>query len=108
MATFNADERKTLHEPLEILIGGNTYKIDKITISMSDEIVKLSNALEAKEINERQAATRQLAFFLKEDIKVVEEFDINSIAAALAYITSQTTNVQGQGSELKNSEKVEV
>ena len=94
MAKFNADE--AVFEPIEVTLGGTTYRVDTLCQSSFEKVVEIS-----KEETGTQAVFEQLAVLFGVDSSVFIGTDVRRASAALKFvidtITSQMESVKGNG-----------
>ena len=86
MPKFNVDEKNELFEPIEIIIDGKEYQIDKITQKMLDNINKTVD-----DKDDSYTLSKQLAIMLSVDQKEFKDTDIRKMSAVIRYITEQIT-----------------
>ena len=103
MPTCNVD---SMYEPIEIILGGKTYKIESITKSMLDTVTEII-AQEEKNPNKGNISiiAKQLSVFLDAPVEVLEAIDVRKLAATSRFIMKSIQD-DVEGSE-KNVEKVE-
>ena len=95
MSKFNLDEDKTLSGPIEFVIDGKTFKVEKIP----DYILK--------KVDEVERASDQFALFVGIDPKEAQELDIRKIFKANSLILETITKAKFEGviGTLKNLPK---
>lgn len=78
---FNVDEQTQLSEPIEIVIDGKTYILNKITISLMDKVVELGK----QQLND--TPIKQLALLLNTEYTEFKDVDVRKISKVLEFIT---------------------
>lgn len=81
MAKFNADEQSQLVEPIELVIDGKTYTIEKLPISLLEEVESIGQEPSMKNV------VRQFCTLTGADPKEMVKVDVRKIAGALDFIT---------------------
>ena len=92
MAKFNADEQSQMAEPIEITIGGKTYVIEKLPVSLLEEVER------AGATPSIESAIKQFCVLTKAEPKDLAGVDIRLIGKALDFITKTVK----EGLESKN------
>lgn len=78
---FNVDEQTQLAEPIEVVIDGKTYILNKITISLMDKVVELGK----QQLND--TPIKQLALLLNTEYTEFKDVDVRKISKVLEFIT---------------------
>ncbi|MBA7556629.1 hypothetical protein ES705_49345 [subsurface metagenome] len=98
MPKLNVDEQKSLYEPIEIVLEGKAYVIEKVTTEMVEEVTN------AGETNDVTTISKQLSIFLKEKPEAFKNIDLRKLGAVIRFI-SETITKQLEGHEEKNALK---
>lgn len=78
---FNVDNQTQLSEPIEIVIDGKMYILNKITISLMDKVVELGK----QQLND--TPIKQLALLLNTEYTEFKDVDVRKISKVLEFIT---------------------
>lgn len=93
MPKFDAD--KAFYEPIEVVINGKTYKIEKVSQDLFDRIKEVSK--EQGDEKDASIIFRQLGVALEEDPEVFKGMDLRVAGAVLRFLTeSITAQVEGK------------
>ena len=95
MPTFNAD---SLFEPIDLVIDGNTYRIEKITQGMMNQITQMA---EEKDTKDGSILSRQLAVFLGKPEGEFADADVRKLSQVIRFLVTtlgqQLGNLQAEG-----------
>lgn len=78
---FNVDEQTQLAEPIEVVIEGKTYTLEKITVNLMDKVVEIGKDTGTS------APIKQLSLLLNTTEEEFKNVDVRKIAKVLEFIT---------------------
>jgi hypothetical protein len=81
MPKFNADEQTQLAESIELVIGGKTYTVKKLSMSLLEEIEEIGKKPSTR------AVVQQFCVLTGSEPEDFTEVDIRKLSAALDFIT---------------------
>lgn len=99
MPKYDAD-KVSLYEPIEIVLGGKSYQVEKITADMLSHLDELAAKSSGVDV-----AITQMAFLLGEQEEALRCIDIRKLRDCLTFIQKQVTG--GEDAVGKTEGKVE-
>lgn len=78
---MNVDEQAQLAEPIEVVLEGKTYTIEKVTLGLMSKVEAL------KDDKSLDVPAKQLALLLNTNSEELSKVDIRKIGKALSFIT---------------------
>jgi len=97
LAKYNADEKTSLFEPIEITLEGKKYVIEKITDNMLSAVMTLGKK------NDANTLSKQLSILLNADEKEFKNIDVRKLGNVLKFITDEYTKSISIKGESKNA-----
>ncbi len=86
MPKYNADEQKQLSEPIEIVLDGKTYIVEKISTETLKKVTDLG-----KDKDDFEVLIKQLGFLVGTDPNEFRGCDIRKLSKVLEFITETVT-----------------
>jgi len=83
----NFDELKDVVEPIEFILEGKTYRIEKVTAAQLADITEVINTEE----NKFNSVVKQIAIYTGEDEEVFRKVDFRKLVVLAEYLTDEIT-----------------
>ena len=101
---FNADERKSLHDPIAFRLGGADYEVLDLTDDLMEKVQTFAEEGEDCDLPLSKILAGQLAILTGEDPEVFQESTIRQKAGVLDWIMESITD-PNQKKKAKNGRR---